>query len=279
MRGWENLPRISFGSLSSKRIFVSFPTSATPLTWDGVELNLGDFVFHSRGERLHQRTTGEGRWGLISLLPKQLAFSSTALTGQRILPPAAGRVLRPPHLAATRLLRLHSKAHRLLEISPELIVDPGIARALEQELLHALINCLATDDTKDHAETRRHHANIMVRFEDALRTHTGRLRSMPELSAAIGVPERTLRICCAEFLGMSPTRYLLLRRLNMARAALRLANPATESVAKIARSYQFSEPGRFAVTYRTIFGETPSTTLRHSRLNRRNCQTVTRSQG
>jgi len=33
------------------------------------------------------------------------------------------------------------------------------------------------------------------------------------------------------------------------------------SVAEIARSCQFLELGRFAVTYRTIFGELPSTTL------------------
>jgi transcriptional regulator GlxA family with amidase domain len=50
----------------------------------------------------------------------------------------------------------------------------------------------------------------------------------------------------------------------MARSALRRANPANASVAEIARTYQFHEPGRFAVTYRTIFGETPSTTLRRT---------------
>jgi transcriptional regulator GlxA family with amidase domain len=77
---------------------------------------------------------------------------------------------------------------------------------------------------------------------------------MPALCSAIGVPERTLRVCCTEFLDMSPARYLLLRRLNMVRSALRRADPETESVAEIARSCQFQEPGRFAVTYRTIFG-------------------------
>jgi len=75
------------------------------------------------------------------------------------------------------------------------------------------------------------------------------------------VPERTLRMCCAEFLGVSPTRYLLLRRLNKVRWALRCADPSRASVAEIARSYQFFELGRFAVTYRTTFGELPSTTL------------------
>jgi transcriptional regulator GlxA family with amidase domain len=48
----------------------------------------------------------------------------------------------------------------------------------------------------------------------------------------------------------------------MARSALRRADPANASVAEIARSCQFHELGRFAVTYRTTFGETPSATLR-----------------
>lgn len=41
----------------------------------------------------------------------------------------------------------------------------------------------------------------MNRFEEALAAHRGRPLHMPELCAAIDVSERTLRLCCAEFLG------------------------------------------------------------------------------
>jgi AraC-like DNA-binding protein len=102
----------------------------------------------------------------------------------------------------------------------------------------------------------------MARFEDALAASDGRQPSAPELSAAIGVPERTLRQCCTELIGLSPSRYIRLRRLNMVRAALRRADPTTASVAEIAQRYQFSELGRFAVAYRATFGESPSATLR-----------------
>jgi transcriptional regulator GlxA family with amidase domain len=118
------------------------------------------------------------------------------------------------------------------------------------------------DEVGEHPERLRHHANLMVRFEDQLARTKARQLTMPELCAAIDVPERTLRVCCAEILGISPSRYLLLRRLNLARAALRRADPATASVADIARAYEFEQPGRFAVIYRQIFGETPSATLR-----------------
>ena len=96
LRGCENLPRIAFFSLSPARVFVSFPTVAgLPLTYGGLGLQFGDVVFHSRGERMHQRTDGESQWGLMSLPPEQLAACGKALTGLKLTSPSAGRALRP----------------------------------------------------------------------------------------------------------------------------------------------------------------------------------------
>ena len=246
--------------------FVSNEATGRPLTYGGIGLQFGDVVFHSRGERTHQRTDGEGQWGLISLPPEQLAACSKALTGYNIASPPEGRVLRPPRSAARRLLGLYSKICRLAETQHAVDRNPEVARALEQELLHALVNCLTAGDAGGNLKKRRHHTDIMVRFEDALAAHGDPHLNLPALCSAIGVPERTLRACCTEFLGMSPTRYHLLRRLNMARSALRRADPETTSVAEIARNHQFLELGRFAVAYRTVFGEMPSSTLRSPRI-------------
>jgi transcriptional regulator GlxA family with amidase domain len=66
----------------------------------------------------------------------------------------------------------------------------------------------------------------------------------------------------AMFLGISPSRYVLLRRLKRVQVALRDAYHTTASVAEIATGCGFTELGRFAGAYRTAFGESPSTTLR-----------------
>jgi len=88
--------------------------------------------------------------------------------------------------------------------------------------------------------------------------------NMPELCELVGVSDGTLRSCCTEFLGMTPIRYVLLRRLREVRRALREADSDRASVAEIANRFGFVELGRFAGTYRTTFGETPSTTLQRT---------------
>ena len=66
-------------------------------------------------------------------------------------------------------------------------------------------------------------------------------------------------------LALTGVLYLILRRLNRVRRALLRADPATATVAEHARRHGFTELGRFAVIYRTVFGESPSTTLRRLR--------------
>ena len=252
-------------ALSPVQALISFPARRlSGFTYCGLGLDLGDLVFHGLGERAHQRTAGEADWCLMSLAPEQLAACSKALTGQSIRPPSEGRVIVPAPGASRALLSPILKACRLAETRRQLIASPDVARSLEHELLYALVNCLSTENADKSTRWRRRHTYIMVRFEEALATRSEPHLNLPELCSAIGVPERTLRVCCAEFLGVSPTRYYLLRRLNMARSALKCANPETASVAEIARDHQFVELGRFAVAYRSFFGETPSSTLRRA---------------
>jgi transcriptional regulator GlxA family with amidase domain len=109
---------------------------------------------------------------------------------------------------------------------------------------------------------RQHHQMIIRRFMEVLEAQPAGPLHMQDISDAIGVSSRTLRMACQTQLGVSPTRYLLLRRMGLARRALRDADPLVTRVTDVATEYGFLELGRFAVKYRQIFGETPSSTLR-----------------
>jgi AraC-like DNA-binding protein len=250
-------------------VFVAFPIRYDPpQVFDGVELRPGDILLHGRGERVHQQTRGPSQWGLISLEPDNLAASSKALTGFELAPPPFGQILRPSRVDAAHLQRLHASACRLAETKPEIFARPEVARALEQELLHTLVNCLTSNDARKRTARLQRHTRIMTRFEEVLAAHPERQLQMAELCAAIGVSEGTLRKCCLEFLGMNPNRYHRLQRLGVLRAALRRLDTSTTTVGELAGLHGFSELGRFAAIYRTVFGETPSTTLRRVQITR-----------
>jgi AraC-like DNA-binding protein len=256
----ETLQRTAYVSLAPQRVYVAFPTQFDPpVVWNGAELRSGDIVFHSQGECMHQRTSGASHWAFISLEPKFLARYGKALTGLDLTPPPVGRILRPPPAIAARLLRLHTKACRLAETKPKIVVHHQVARSIEQDLLRILVTCLTAGAVHDDTVPQPGHPNIMIQFEDMLASYFNRQLRTSEICASIGVSERTFRACCAEFLGLGPSRYLRLRRLNLVHAALLRADPAAR-IKEIASRYGFSELG----AYRRVFGETPSNTLQHT---------------
>jgi AraC-like DNA-binding protein len=265
LRCQEDLPRIAFVSLERALAFVTFPTHPSPpLICGALELRHGDIMLHGRGEQFHQCTSGMSRWGSIALTPERLAAYGRALTRQDLVSPPASRVLRPPRRAVTRLLRLHAQAGRLAERRSQIVAYPEVARALEQDLIPALIDCLTAGAVQQDTSAGESHASVMIRFEEVLAIRCEGPLRVPELCTAIGVSEQTLRSCCKKFLGISPSHYLRLRRLNLVRMSLRRADPTTANIADVANRYGFSDLGRFTFMYRTRFGETPSTTLRRA---------------
>ncbi|MES3708651.1 helix-turn-helix domain-containing protein [Pseudomonas putida] len=67
-----------------------------------------------------------------------------------------------------------------------------------------------------------------------------------------------------ERFGLTPTEWLRLRRLNLARRDLLEADYGDVTVAEIAMRYRFWHLGRFAATYKRLFAESPLETLRRS---------------
>jgi AraC-like DNA-binding protein len=86
--------------------------------------------------------------------------------------------------------------------------------------------------------------------------------TVTEICQALGVGRRTLEYAFREVLGTSPKAYFMQRALERAHHELQLSTPAESTVTQVATEFGFWHLGRFAVTYRMAFGETPSETLR-----------------
>jgi AraC-like DNA-binding protein len=201
------------------------------------------------GEQFWQAMGQHSRWGSLSLLLEDWHELIPSIAGSSVIPRVGDRLAAPNPETLAALERLHEGAVHLAKTAPELITNPNVAWGLEQSLSQAIADCLRPPAEREHGGTWLKHGIVMQRFRDAIERRTDEAVYVPELCAMIGVSERTLRECTQGFLGVSRKKYLLLRRMHLARNELRNANHEASSVTEIATRFGFWELGRFSVAY------------------------------
>ena len=261
-RFYQNLPLINAGAMKPGRRVFTFFTSAEPqaMRHCGMDVLSGDIIVNNFDE-IHQQTEAEFRLGSMSLTIRALDAACKAITGREFSGSPLKHLVRPNAALISRLLKLHEMVGQIATTIPDVLELPEAARSLEQQLIHILVRCLTEGVSVQMTSGGRRHDMIVAKFEEYLEANPNVPLYLPEICAAIGAAERTLRIACEEHLGMGPIRYLALRRMNLVRRALLRAVSSTTTVTRIATDHGFWELGRFSVTYHAMFGETPSVTL------------------
>ncbi len=138
-----------------------------------------------------------------------------------------------------------------------------VAEEFEGGLLSALV--FAADEARggvlsppmDHCSS-----TYVRRAEDFLAASIEEPVMLADVSAAAGVPIRTLTRGFRNKHGVGPIGYLRRLRLDQAFRDLLAADPAKATVTEIAFKYGFYSLGRFSDAYRRAFDESPSATLR-----------------
>jgi AraC-like DNA-binding protein len=132
------------------------------------------------------------------------------------------------------------------------------------DLEDLLVSALLATQPHNHVDAlqRRQDAApfYVLRAEREMRGHLRESPTVAGLAAAAGVSERTLHLGFRRFRGDTPMRRLMALRLHQARLLLRNPQPDT-TVAGVANEVGLHQFGRFAGTYRELFGELPSQTL------------------
>lgn len=257
------LPLISTTAVTSKRKYIGFllEPSHSSMHHCGLEVSRNDIVV-GRLDELHQRSGESFRYGTMSLPVDELFALYRTIIGRDLLDKPQVRMARLNLELMSRLRKLHDAIGQLANTAPELFANPEMVRALEQQLLHVMIRCLAESAGVESTAGTLQHNVIVARFHQFLEANLDRAIYLAEICESVGASERTLRVACEEQLGMGPIRYLTLRRMHLAHGALLRADASSATVTSIATGHGFWELGRFSVAYRALFGEHPSETLR-----------------
>jgi AraC-like DNA-binding protein len=259
----ESGPRIRHAVQTPTRAFFKFLTfPGQRLATHSVTLPYQGILRYGQGDSYYDRTVAAVDWSGISLPMEQLASAGAAIGGSDLTPLRNSSIAIPPAEAMTNLRQLFATIIGLAEDEACLLAKPQVAHCLEQSLLEKLVGCLSQSATREPSWAAQCHDAVMRRFFGLLEDNPRRPIYVPEICAAIRVPERTLRLCCQEHLGTSPKQYLLLRRMHQAHRALRTTVAGEATVTEIATQFGFWHFGRFAGAYQSIFGEVPSVTLR-----------------
>src|SRR5262249_36970617 len=201
---------------------------------------------------LHKRSGPDCRLGTMSLPAKDFPGLCRTIIGREFLEERCNSVVRPGPALLSRLRKLHNVVGQLAQNAPDLLGQPEVCRALEAQLIHVMVRCLAQGaGVEATLSSHRHHA-IMVRLEEFWEANSGRPLYLTEICTATGVAERTLRVACEEHLGMGPIRFLTLRRMHLVRHALWAADAKEANVSRIVTNHGFWELGRFSVAYRAL---------------------------
>lgn len=198
--------------------------------------------------------------------------------------PAASVEARLDPPAGTALQR--RGAHAVLSISPavqeamarlgqgalaaardgETLQDPEAARAFEADLAEAARGLLRA--TAPPASTERASAantRIVAQAEAFVSSVLTRAVYNDEICNALGVSSTRLAVAFQAVLGISPQRYLKLRRLSGLRHALRRPADPQELVKSVCLRHGFWHLGQLAADYQALFNETPSQTMAAAR--------------
>jgi len=99
--------------------------------------------------------------------------------------------------------------------------------------------------------------------EEWVDAHAADPITLGRLCAVAGVGDRYLETAFRAQRGQTPMQFVAARRLARVRCRLLDAKPG-DSVTRIAQDAGIVHLGRFAVRYRSVYRESPSTTLRRS---------------
>ena len=140
----ESLPRIAFVKVPLDRILVVFTSEkSSRQSWNGMRMHAGHLIVLDAGASAHARTDGPSRWDAICLPKKEFARYVHALTGGVLGMPQGISCWHTRSAALRELHAIHAATMRSVRIVSDTLATSEGGHGLEQQLIHALVECLS----------------------------------------------------------------------------------------------------------------------------------------
>ena len=195
------------------------------------------------------------RWAAFQVSMRYFETLRAAIPSQAAITSGQLNMFQVGAARQVPLYRTLRAAVRFAGSDPTRLQDHRVCDALERTLVRRLVACLQHSPR----DGRRAQSWLVRMLVEHLRENRGIVEPM-DLCRVLGIGDRALRRLFAEVFGMSPAKYLRLRRLHHSRRLLE--HGGAGSVSQAGTALGFFDLGRFAADYRRLFGELPSTTLR-----------------
>jgi AraC family ethanolamine operon transcriptional activator len=172
----------------------------------------------------------------------------------------------PARPAARRmqLLTATSESMAALLACVESAPEGHLARSLDDALALQVRKVLETSVPTPETSMRTQRAAAVARACRFIDSYLGRPIGLAELCARCEVGVRTLEYGFRQFYDTTPIGFIKSQRLSRTRAALARAGAQPVSISAIARRMGFTHMGQYAQDYRSLFGESPTMTLRRA---------------
>ncbi|EGJ30548.1 AraC-type DNA-binding domain-containing protein [Moorena producens 3L] len=147
---------------------------------------------------------------------------------------------------------------------PTWLYQPHIEQLVIDDFLPLLIGQIPIKRNAKAFLKPSRRSQLIVRAEQHMLANMGKPLTLKQLAEDLESSSSALSYGFRDLFGLSPMRYLKVRRLNAVRERLKESEPERCTIAILASEFGFYSPCHFTRDYKAMFGELPSETLRNT---------------
>lgn len=261
--GTANVNTHVSGVLASGWGSLCLNMGAAEATWNGEDSPLGTVCLVQPGKELDGHTAPGFSWVTMAIPPRVWERCRRLVQdGGRDFPALTMNQLTLEHHGG--IVHRLGQLRELFQVATR---SPALGKVAAADAEELTMQCFVTAcEIASHAPpprgSLRNRARLVRHARNWMHDHLEENIRMEDVCLALHVSRRELEYAFRTVHDQSPRDYLQTLRLNAIRRVLLRVENNEASIIDVAQAHGMTHLGRFAAHYRSLFGESPSVTLR-----------------